>query len=230
MHTKKSFKAPRSIRRGGMKTSAFGIREIGRSGVERLLLVLAAVLALATAGCDEGHEGDRCVATLSHNDCASSDLVCGNGMGGPLPDCPETYCCPVSGMSSNPYCQPGCGGGALSIIFASCSTSTPNALCPCINNINGINEGPLSPDNYPTGVDCTCVAADDPIACLAAAADSGTPEAGGSSTDGPPAESSTTDGPPEGSSMMDSPSETSSTDGPPAESSTTDGSTDAPGQ
>jgi hypothetical protein len=125
-------------------------------------------VALAAAGCDEGHDGDRCVLALSHNDCASSDLTCTQPT-----DCPETYCCAAG--STNPYCQAGCNGGALSILFASCSTANPSPLCPCINVINGINLGPLPSDQYPAGVDCSCVSVGDPIACLAA--DAGTPDA-----------------------------------------------------
>ncbi|MGA3124486.1 MAG: hypothetical protein ABSF69_27320 [Polyangiaceae bacterium] len=194
-----------------MKTSAFGPREVGRARIERLLLAVAAALALAAAGCNEGHEGDRCVAALSHNDCANSDLVCG-----PVPDCPETYCCPASGMSSNAFCQPGCAGGALGIIFASCTTATPSPLCPCIlgeNYAAPVNYGPLPASQYPPGVDCSCVATPDPIACLAMMADGGT-EDGGFSTDGASAESSSTDG---------ASAESSSTDGASAESSPADG-------
>jgi hypothetical protein len=216
MHTKKStFRVSRSIQRGGMKTSAFSTREVGRARVERLLWAVAAALALAAAGCNEGHEGDRCVMALSHNDCASSDLVCG-----PVTDCPETYCCPVSGMSSNAFCQPGCAGGALSIIFASCTTANQSPLCPCIMGENypaPVNYGPLPASQYPPGVDCSCVQAPDPIACLAMMAEAGT-DAGSSSedasTDGASPESSSTDG---------GASESSSTDGASPESSSTDG-------
>jgi len=200
-----------------MKTSAFGTREIGRPGIERLLLALAAVLALAAAGCDEGHEGDRCVAALTHNDCASSDLVCTQPA-----NCPETYCCPVSGMSSNPYCQPGCGGGGLSIAFAmvggSCSSSTPNQLCSCLNIVNGIIVNTLPQG----GPGCQCVNDPDPLGCLAA--EGGTPEAG-SPADG--SSESSTMGPE--TSTVDGPSETSTVDSP-SESSSMDGSFDAPGQ
>jgi hypothetical protein len=227
MHTKNSsFKVARSIRRGGMKTSALRTLDGARS-IGCLLLALMVVLTFGTGGCAEGHQGDRCVAALSHNDCASSNLTCG-----PVTDCPETYCCPNDGSPiTSAYCMPGCSGGALSIIFASCSTSAPSPLCPCINNINGENLGPLSPDQYPVGVDCTCVAMPDPIACLAMAAEGGMPDAG-STTDGASSESSSTDGPVE-SSSTDGPVEGSSTDGP-VEGSSTDGptesSSDASGQ
>jgi hypothetical protein len=116
MHTKNSFKVATPIQRGGMKTSAFDTNAGGRARFGRLLVAVLALFALAAAGCDEGHEGDRCVLALSHNDCASSDLTCMQPT-----HCPETYCC--SANSTNPFCQAGCNGGALSIIFASCSTS-----------------------------------------------------------------------------------------------------------
>src|SRR5271166_5113271 len=134
MHTRNKFNVAGSIRRGGMKTSAFGTRDIGRSGAERLLVALATVVGIAAAGCDEGHEGDRCVAALSHNDCASSDLTCTQP-----PNCPETYCC--SANSTHPNCLPGCSGGGLSIAFAmvggTCSSSTPDPLCACLNIVGG---------------------------------------------------------------------------------------------
>jgi len=171
MHTEKSLKVAAPIQSGSVKTSALGTDAGGRAAFGRLWMVLAAVLGIGASGCDEGHDGDRCVLALSHNDCASSDLTCMQPT-----DCPETYCC--SAGSTNPYCQPGCNGGALSILFASCSTASPSPLCPCINNISGINMGPLPPDQYPTGVDCSCVSTEDPIACLAAAADAGGADAG----------------------------------------------------
>jgi hypothetical protein len=186
MHTKKCFKIARPTQRGGMKTWAFGSRSGGRAGLARLVAGITALLALAAAGCDQGHDGDRCVLALSHNDCASSDLTCMQPT-----DCPETYCC--SDNSSNPYCQAGCNGGALSILFASCSTATPSPLCPCINVINGINLGPLPSDQYPTGVDCSCVSVGDPIACLTASADGGTPDAGGATPDAATPDAATPD-------------------------------------
>jgi hypothetical protein len=178
MNTMNGFEATRSIRRGGMKTSLVCSRQITWGGLERVLAALVGLAAMT--GCNEGHEGDRCVAALSHNDCASSDLICGQPT-----DCPETYCC--SANSTNANCQPGCNGGALSILFASCSTATPSPLCPCINIINGINEGPLPASQYPSGTDCSCVAVPDPIACLAETADAGADagsDAGTSSSDG----------------------------------------------
>jgi hypothetical protein len=41
----------------------------------------------------------------------------------------------------------------------------------------------LPPDQYPTGVDCSCVSVGDPIACLAAAADAGVVDAGNAPLD-----------------------------------------------
>jgi hypothetical protein len=155
-----------------------------RTSLQALLGIAALVAMSATAGCDEGHQGDRCVAALSHNDCASSDLTCMQPT-----DCPETYCCPSAGTAiTSTFCQPGCSGGALSILFATCSTASPSPLCPCMNIIGGLLIGPLSPDAYPPGVDCSCVGNPDPIACLAATAStpdagSATPDAGSSAPD-----------------------------------------------
>jgi hypothetical protein len=155
-----------------------------RTSLQALLGIAALVAMSATAGCDEGHQGDRCVAALSHNDCASSDLTCMQPT-----DCPETYCCPSAGTAiTSTFCQPGCSGGALSILFATCSTASPSPLCPCMNIIGGLLIGPLSPDAYPPGVNCSCASNPDPIACLAATAStpdagSATPDAGSSAPD-----------------------------------------------
>src|SRR5580658_9741323 len=182
MHTEKSLNVAAPIQSGSVKTSALGTDAGGGAAFGRLWMVLAAVLGLGAAGCDEGHDGDRCVLALSHNDCASSDLTCMQPT-----HCPETYCC--SANSTNPFCQAGCNGGALSIIFASCGTSTPSPLCPCINNINGINMGPLPIAQQ--GAGCSCVNTADPIACLAQDAGTATtpdagstmPDAGGAAPD-----------------------------------------------
>jgi hypothetical protein len=73
---------------------------LARLGVA--VAVLAAGLMLGGTGCAQGAEGDRCNPNLSHNDC-NAGLTCTQPAG-----CPENYCCPTNGMSSNPYCQPGC--------------------------------------------------------------------------------------------------------------------------
>ena len=77
-------------------------------------VALAAVVALTGVGCNQGAEGDRCNPDLSagHDECGSG-LRCTQPV-----DCPENYCCPTSGQSSNPYCQPGCNGGLASICAA----------------------------------------------------------------------------------------------------------------
>jgi hypothetical protein len=69
------------------------------------LLALGAALSMLSAGCDVGKEGDRCNPDLSHDEC-NSGLSCQQPA-----YCPENYCCPTSGTSSNPFCQPGCAGG-----------------------------------------------------------------------------------------------------------------------
>jgi hypothetical protein len=77
-----------------------------------IALVLASV-ALAFAACDQGNEGDRCNPSLSNDECGGNPLSCQQPA-----ECPEYYCCPTSGTSTNPYCQTGCAGGADSICAA----------------------------------------------------------------------------------------------------------------
>ena len=77
----------------------------------------AALVALTLAlvgggGCNVGNEGERCNPNLSHDEC-NAGLTCQR----PL-NCPENYCCPTSGTSSNAYCQAGCNGGQASICAA----------------------------------------------------------------------------------------------------------------
>ncbi len=63
-------------------------------------------------GCNVGHEGDQCNPSLSHDEC-SAGLSCQQPT-----NCPENYCCPTSGTSSNVFCQTGCNGGQASICAA----------------------------------------------------------------------------------------------------------------
>ncbi len=73
---------------------------------------IALVIALLVLGCEQGREGDRCNPNLSHDEC-------GSGLSCEQPEnCPENYCCPTSGTSANPFCQPGCNGGAEAICAA----------------------------------------------------------------------------------------------------------------
>jgi hypothetical protein len=76
------------------------------------LLAGLAALTSAASGCDVGNEGERCNPSLSHDEC-NSGLKCTQP-----PDCPENYCCPTSGTSDNPFCQPGCAGGQASICMS----------------------------------------------------------------------------------------------------------------
>jgi hypothetical protein len=72
---------------------------------------LAASLVLAALACNQGSEGDRCNPISA----ANGHDECGSGLQCTTPtDCPESYCCPTNGQSSNPFCQPGCNGGAAS--------------------------------------------------------------------------------------------------------------------
>ena len=72
-------------------------------------LAILTLVVVGGMGCNVGREGDRCDPDLSHDEC-NSGLSCQQP-----PNCPENYCCPTSGTSSNPFCQPGCNGGQLSI-------------------------------------------------------------------------------------------------------------------
>jgi hypothetical protein len=147
-------------------------------------VLLAGVGALVTAsvGCDTGGQGERCNPSLSHNECGSG-LACNST----ITDCPEAYCCPTdpTKVTSN-FCQPGCAGGAFSIITASCSTSSPNPLCACF-----AGAVPLIPSNVQVdaGPECECFATDpDPIAnCMASSGDSGSSDSGGGGEVGPDA-------------------------------------------
>jgi hypothetical protein len=88
------------------------------SRIGSALIVLVSATALAT-GCNQGAEGDRCNPALSHDECGSG-LQCTQPV-----DCPENYCCPASGTSSNPYCQPGCAGGQASACAAGGDADCP---------------------------------------------------------------------------------------------------------
>lgn len=64
--------------------------------------------------------------------------------------CPENYCCPVdsngnlTGKSTNPFCQPGCSGGAAAICVAEGNTTVPyQGVCDFADG------GPLLPDTGP---------------------------------------------------------------------------------
>jgi hypothetical protein len=88
------------------------------SRIGTVVIGLVSAVALAT-GCNQGAEGDRCNPDLSHDEC-------GGGLQCTQPkDCPENYCCPANGTSSNPYCQPGCAGGQASICAAGGDADCP---------------------------------------------------------------------------------------------------------
>jgi hypothetical protein len=145
------------------------------SSARHLGMVILGVLAAAGAyavGClppdaGGGSEGDRCNPSLSHDECGSG-LVCTQPT-----DCPENYCCPTSGSSSNPYCQTGCAGGAFSAAVAgfyqTCASSMPDPLCSCFSPpiFAAGTSWDLQVDAGPL---CYCFAQQDPVACLAAAA------------------------------------------------------------
>lgn len=89
----------------------------------KCLCGLAASLVLVALACNQGSEGDRCnpvTAANGHDECGSG-LKCTQP-----PQCPENYCCPTNGTSSNPFCQPGCNGGAAS----ACAAGDVDACAP----------------------------------------------------------------------------------------------------
>jgi hypothetical protein len=106
-----------------MKTAECRNKKSIHASVARTLSFLGIALGLAIAGlgCNEGEEGDRCNPDLSHDEC-NSGLVCT----ATTDLCPENYCCPADGKSDNPYCQPGCNGGAAAIC-----TADPTADAAC---------------------------------------------------------------------------------------------------
>jgi hypothetical protein len=130
-----------------MKTSTFekGIPMLRRLGL--CLPVLLGALALSGGCYSEGAEGDRCDPLRSSDECNSGLHCSGNPIGisaaYPIAFCPENYCCPATVTASdNPYCQPGCNGGAAAICsddpmnaaacaFASCAGDAANPeTCP----------------------------------------------------------------------------------------------------
>ncbi len=87
-----------------------------------MALIVAGALLLAPNGCLQGREGDRCNPSL-----APGEDECGGGLSCQQPaDCPESYCCPVMGSSTNPFCQPGCAGGQASLCDAGGSADCPS--------------------------------------------------------------------------------------------------------
>jgi hypothetical protein len=87
------------------------------------MLGIGFALTVGGTGCDGGHEGDRCVLPIVTTDAGTSGYrssdECGSGLACTQPaNCPESYCCPTNGTSSNPNCKPGCNGGADSICAA----------------------------------------------------------------------------------------------------------------
>jgi hypothetical protein len=102
------------------------------------LTALGAAIVIIGAGClppdaGGGKEGDRCNPLLSHDECGGTTLACTQP-----PFCPENYCCPVNGASSNPFCQTGCNGGAAAICTVNMD---PDACAAAGTPIGGGAEG-----------------------------------------------------------------------------------------
>jgi hypothetical protein len=125
-----------------MKTSTFakGIPMVPRAFVRASMLLAA--LSIVLAGCVGGFfnenlsEGDRCNPLDSHNEC-SGGLVCtGQGSSAVIPFCPENYCCSVDSSgninSTNPFCQPGCNGGADAICKAAMAGNAAADFNACV--------------------------------------------------------------------------------------------------
>jgi hypothetical protein len=104
----------------GTNTTSLLVRQASKLG---LLGIFAFGLAVTSLGCKQGQEGDRCNPYLSKSDDeCNGGLVCTAA----TDLCPENYCCPADGKSDNPYCQPGCNGGAAAICLAD---PTADAAC-----------------------------------------------------------------------------------------------------
>ena len=89
------------------------------SSAVSLFFVACAFVLGGAGGCQIGQEGERCNPSLSHDECGAG-LACTQPV-----DCPENYCCPTSGNSSQPNCQPGCNGGQASICAAGGDADCP---------------------------------------------------------------------------------------------------------
>jgi hypothetical protein len=91
-----------------------------------IALVLGTGVTLSIPACHQGDEGDRCNPARV----ANNDDECGSGLSCQQPmNCPENYCCPTNGTSSNPWCQTGCNGGDISICLADPTQPFCPALC-----------------------------------------------------------------------------------------------------
>jgi len=107
--------------------------------------------ALASyAGCyAESAEGDRCNPLRSSDECNSGLHCSGNPIGisiaYPIPYCPENYCCPDPiTASDNPYCQPGCNGGAAAICAASSTDTEACEYAACLADASDPSTCPVS--------------------------------------------------------------------------------------
>jgi hypothetical protein len=81
--------------------------------------VAALAIGVIAVACEQGGEGDRCNPDLSHDEC-NAGLTCTQPV-----NCPENYCCPTNGSSTDPFCQPGCNGGLAAI----CTVDPDAAAC-----------------------------------------------------------------------------------------------------
>ncbi|HWZ88206.1 MAG TPA: hypothetical protein VNW92_05130 [Polyangiaceae bacterium] len=85
-------------------------------------LAVGIAITLAIPACQGGSEGDRCNPARA----AAGEDECGSGLSCQQPtNCPENYCCPTNGTSSNIWCQTGCNGGDVS----GCLGDSTQAYC-----------------------------------------------------------------------------------------------------
>jgi hypothetical protein len=126
-----------------MKTFIFEKRNPMLARVGACLLALAGGLALGAGGCNEAGLGDRCNPLRSSNECGSGLVCAGNAIGQSasyvIPYCPENYCCPLNADGTlnltnpgNPYCQPGCNGGAAALCAAGPADAEACTVSDCL--------------------------------------------------------------------------------------------------
>lgn len=88
-----------------------------------MIFLFSAGICISVPACNQAAEGDRCNPARA----ANGEDECGAGLSCQQPmNCPENYCCPKTGNSSNPYCQTGCNGGDISI----CMADSTQPFCP----------------------------------------------------------------------------------------------------
>jgi hypothetical protein len=120
---------------------------VSRMGIIVALVLAGGALALGGGGCNLGQEGERCIPpSLNSNDECGSGLSCQQP-----PECPENYCCPNSGTSSNPNCQTGCGQTPAQICTLTMATGPTVDLDACAAAEIQVGDGAPTGDDGSTG-------------------------------------------------------------------------------